>query len=137
LTCIKANLRLGKFLPYSRLDISQYRGASLTQHAGMVKLFHYPASAALEALAREGAARLGSIDPRLESLRLSVEGGEPRANGKGVVAHLEILLPEHQVILNRRHPHDTALAVRATLDAAAISLQEIARRDALRPGLVI
>lgn len=99
----------------------------------MVEVFHWPDSAALEALAEEGAARLASIDPRLVTLQLSTEGGAGTAVD-GIVAHLELLLPEHQLILNRSDPHDMTAAVHDAFDAAAVSLREIARRDRAQPA---
>ena len=44
------------------------------------------------------------------------------------VAHLDILLPQHQIILNRAAP-DCDTALRAALDAAAEHLVAIAKRD--------
>jgi hypothetical protein len=61
--------------------------------------------------------------PAIIRCRLDVS----RADG-GLVAHIDVLLPEHQVILNRAHA-DRDAAVRAALDAANEQLALIARRD--------
>lgn len=98
----------------------------------MVEISSRPPSAALDVLAKEGASRLASIDPRLAKLRLSIGGGGSTARDGGIVAHLEFLLPEHQVILSRCHPRETAEAVRSAFDAAASALRDIARRDGVR-----
>ena len=102
----------------------------------MVKLICQPASAAAEALAREGASRLVAIDPRLGSLLLSIEGMDARERINGIAAHLELRLPEHQLILNRCHPSDPAAAVREAFDAAAAWLLETSSRDFRQPTAV-
>jgi hypothetical protein len=97
----------------------------------MVKVLCDPASPALEVLASEGASRLASIDPRLGKVRVTIEGGRAGAGDGCIFASLELLLPEHQIILSRCDARDSAAAVRDAFDAAADSLREIARRDAL------
>jgi len=98
-------------------------------HSKSIEISSRPPSAELDALAREGASRLASIDPRLAELNLSIDGGGSSSRDSCIVAHLEFLLPEHQVILSRCHPRETAEAVRIAFDAAAAALRDIARRD--------
>jgi len=98
----------------------------------MIEISSRPQSAMLDAVAREGASRLAAIDPRLAKLKLSIDDGGPSARDSGIAAHLELLLPEHQVILSRGHPREIAEAVRIAFDAAAVALRNIARRDALQ-----
>ena len=100
----------------------------------MVEVSSQPSSAELDALARQGASRLSSIDPRLAELNLSIDGGGSSSRDSCIVAHLEFTLPEHQVILSRCHPRETAEAVRIAFDAAAVALRDIARRDGVQPA---
>lgn len=70
------------------------------------------------------AAELAARFPAITACRISLEAmptGETEA-------HLEILLPQHQLVLNEVAA-DPAAARRKALDAAAARLAEIARRD--------
>jgi hypothetical protein len=70
------------------------------------------------------AAELASRFPALSACRLALEdmpSGEAQA-------HLELLLPQHQIILNAVGP-DAESARRKAIEVALARLNELARRD--------
>lgn len=82
--------------------------------------------AALDSLALEHKARFEAAHPRLTRCRVELH----RLDGATCEAHVELLLPEHQIIVNRAHP-DARAALDEALRAAEARLQALARRDPL------
>jgi hypothetical protein len=74
------------------------------------------------------AAELIARFPAITACRLAIE---PMPSGE-VEAHVDILLPQHQIIFNEVGP-DAEAATRKALAAAAVRLTELAKRE---PGIL-
>jgi len=82
----------------------------------------------LQALARaacEQAKTLAQRFPGVVSCRIELEKAAP---GAGFEAHVELLLPQHQIIVNREHRHPQG-ALAAVFQAVGHELNLLAQRD--------
>lgn len=87
-------------------------------------------SAALEALIRAKAAKLGKFHENITSCRVVVEALDRHRNQGGQLSvHLDLRVPEHQLVITRDHDADVHIALRDAFEVATRQIEEIARRE--------
>lgn len=101
-----------------------------------ITLRNVPQSDALDEEIRRRAAKLETFHPRLTGCRVTVErvSGHQR-QGQEFQVHLDVRAPgQPELVVDRGHGEDLAVAVRDAFDAMDRKLDELARKPRGAPG---
>ena len=101
-----------------------------------ITLRNVPRSAALDEEIRRRAAKLETFHPRLVACRVTVERiAAHQRQGQSFQVHLDVSAPgQPELVVDRAHGEDLAVAVREAFDAMARKLDELARSPRAAAG---